>query len=142
MTQGDSDGITLVTYGQIFTLFFVTFGPLKIVGPFLRLTQEADDAAMKQIAVRASLIAVGAAVIGGFVGRALITSWSIPVPALLLACWLAPNRRAVQVTTDLSGFWDRHYPAIRKELMRKYPRHSWPEDPRTAVPVSGPIKRR
>ena len=85
MTQGDSDGITLVTYGQIFTLFFVTFGPLKIVGPFLRLTQEADDAAMKQIAVRASLIAVGAAVIGGFVGRALITSWSIPVPAMLLA---------------------------------------------------------
>jgi ATP-dependent helicase HrpB len=47
---------------------------------------------------------------------------------------LAPNMRAVQVTTDLSGFWDRHYPAIRKELMRHYPRHSWPEDPRTAKP--------
>jgi ATP-dependent helicase HrpB len=47
---------------------------------------------------------------------------------------LAPNMRAVQVTTDLSGFWDRHYPAIRKELMRHYPRHSWPEDPRTATP--------
>jgi ATP-dependent helicase HrpB len=47
---------------------------------------------------------------------------------------LAPNQRAVQVTTDLAGFWVRHYPAIRKELMRKYPRHSWPEDPRTAAP--------
>ena len=47
---------------------------------------------------------------------------------------LAPNQRAVQVTTDLSGFWDRHYPSIRKELMRRYPRHSWPEDPRTAAP--------
>jgi ATP-dependent helicase HrpB len=47
---------------------------------------------------------------------------------------LAPNQRAVQVTTDLSGFWDRHYPAIRRELMRRYPRHAWPEDPRTAVP--------
>ena len=43
---------------------------------------------------------------------------------------LAPNRRAVQVTTDLAGFWERHYPAIRKELARKYPRHKWPEDPR------------
>jgi ATP-dependent helicase HrpB len=40
---------------------------------------------------------------------------------------LAPNRRAVQVTTDLAGFWQRHYPAIRKELMRKYPKHHWPE---------------
>jgi len=47
---------------------------------------------------------------------------------------LAPNQRAVQVTTDLAGFWDRHYPSIRKELMRRYPRHSWPEDPRTAAP--------
>lgn len=47
---------------------------------------------------------------------------------------LAPNHRAVQVTTDLAGFWERHYPAIRKELMRKYPRHSWPENPLTAQP--------
>lgn len=47
---------------------------------------------------------------------------------------LAPNQRAVQVTTDLAGFWERHYPAIRKELARKYPRHAWPEDPRHATP--------
>jgi ATP-dependent helicase HrpB len=43
---------------------------------------------------------------------------------------LAPNRRAVQVTTDLSGFWTRHYPSLRRELARRYPRHAWPEDPR------------
>ena len=42
---------------------------------------------------------------------------------------LAPNQRAVQVTTDLAGFWVRHYPAIRRELSRRYPRHAWPEDP-------------
>ncbi|MDH5492746.1 MAG: ATP-dependent helicase HrpB [Myxococcales bacterium] len=42
---------------------------------------------------------------------------------------LAPNRRAVQVTTDLEGFWERHYPSIRRTLSRRYPRHAWPEDP-------------
>ncbi len=47
---------------------------------------------------------------------------------------LAPNLRAVQVTTDLAGFWERHYPALRRELGRRYPRHSWPEDPRHATP--------
>ena len=47
---------------------------------------------------------------------------------------LAPNLRAVQVTTDLAGFWDRHYPALRRELMRRYPRHAWPEDPLRAQP--------
>ncbi len=55
---------------------------------------------------------------------------------------LAPNQRAVQVTTDLAGFWERHYPTIRKELMRKYPRHSWPEDPLTAQPPAPKPPRR
>jgi ATP-dependent helicase HrpB len=42
---------------------------------------------------------------------------------------LAPNHRAVQTTTDLSGFWQRLYPQVRRELMRRYPRHAWPERP-------------
>lgn len=42
---------------------------------------------------------------------------------------LAPNQRPVQVTTDLAGFWSRHYPSVRRELGRRYPRHAWPEDP-------------
>ncbi len=55
---------------------------------------------------------------------------------------LAPNQRAVQVTTDLEGFWARHYPSIRKELMRRYPRHAWPEDGAHAQPVAHPIRRK
>jgi len=46
---------------------------------------------------------------------------------------LAPNQRPVQVTTDLPGFWVKHYPALRKQLMRRYPRHAWPEDPTLLV---------
>jgi len=42
---------------------------------------------------------------------------------------LAPNQRPVQVTTDLVSFWKNLYPQVRKELSRRYPRHSWPEDP-------------
>ena len=47
---------------------------------------------------------------------------------------LAPNGRAVQVTTDLAGFWDRHYDEVKKELRRRYAKHHWPDDPRTAEP--------
>jgi len=47
---------------------------------------------------------------------------------------LAPNMRAVQVTTDLGGFWERHYPDQRKVLSRRYPRHDWPERPLEAKP--------
>jgi ATP-dependent helicase HrpB len=54
---------------------------------------------------------------------------------------LAPNYRAVQVTSDLSGFWQKHYPAIRRELGRRYPRHAWPEDGATATPPAPRLRR-
>jgi ATP-dependent helicase HrpB len=38
---------------------------------------------------------------------------------------LAPSMRPVQVTTDLPGFWREHYPKIKQELQRKYPKHKW-----------------
>ncbi len=47
---------------------------------------------------------------------------------------LAPNYRAVQVTRDLAGFWERAYPEVRRELSRRYPRHAWPENPLVAPP--------
>ncbi len=47
---------------------------------------------------------------------------------------LAPNYRPVQVTRDLESFWKNGYPQVRKEMRARYPKHSWPEDPTTALP--------
>jgi ATP-dependent helicase HrpB len=55
---------------------------------------------------------------------------------------LAPNGRDVQVTRDLESFWRQHYPALRRELGRRYPRHPWPEDGRTAAPPPPAPRRR
>jgi len=49
------------------------------------------------------------------------------VPLVLLL--FAPSNRPVQTTSDLAGFWERWYPQVRKELMRRYPKHAWPEKP-------------
>jgi len=38
---------------------------------------------------------------------------------------LAPNMRPVQITSDLAGFWREHYPRVKQELQRKYPKHQW-----------------
>ncbi len=54
---------------------------------------------------------------------------------------LSPAMRPVQVTQDLAGFWDRTYAEVRKELRGRYPRHPWPEDPRTAPPTKYTKKR-
>lgn len=48
---------------------------------------------------------------------------------------LAPNMRPQQVTDDLASFWRNTYPEVRKELARRYPKHPWPEDPLTAIPL-------
>jgi ATP-dependent helicase HrpB len=42
---------------------------------------------------------------------------------------LAPSQRPVQITQDLAGFWKEHYPRLKKELQRKYPKHEWRDLP-------------
>ncbi len=46
---------------------------------------------------------------------------------------LSPARRPVQLTADLESFWTRGYIEVRKELKGRYPKHYWPDDPRTAT---------
>ncbi len=45
---------------------------------------------------------------------------------------LSPAQRPVQITQDLSGFWNHTYKEVRKELKGRYPKHYWPENPRKA----------
>jgi len=54
---------------------------------------------------------------------------------------LSPGYKPVQVTQDLRSFWKNTYHEVRKELHRRYPKHSWPEDPWTAKAVRGAKRR-
>jgi ATP-dependent helicase HrpB len=38
---------------------------------------------------------------------------------------LTPGMKPIQITQDLAGFWREHYPRIKSELQRKYPKHVW-----------------
>jgi ATP-dependent helicase HrpB len=38
---------------------------------------------------------------------------------------LTPGMKPIQVTQDLANFWREHYPKIKSELARKYPKHLW-----------------
>lgn len=51
----------------------------------------------------------------------LIALGRVPVTVQILA----PNMRPVQITQDLASFWREHYPRIKQELQRKYPKHHW-----------------
>jgi ATP-dependent RNA helicase HrpB len=55
---------------------------------------------------------------------------------LLLVHLLSPAGRPVQVTRDLKSFWKHAYYEVKKDLMGRYPKHHWPEDPSKAQPTN------
>jgi ATP-dependent helicase HrpB len=61
------------------------------------------------------------------------------VPVLLHL--LGPNYRPQQITADLASFWQNGYPEVKKELRRRYPKHSWPDDPLTTQATRSGLKR-
>lgn len=38
---------------------------------------------------------------------------------------LTPGMKPIQVTQDLASFWRDHYPRVKQELQRRYPKHLW-----------------
>lgn len=42
---------------------------------------------------------------------------------------LSPGFKPVQLTQDLTNFWQHTYFEVRKELRRRYPKHRWPDNP-------------
>lgn len=54
---------------------------------------------------------------------------------------LSPGFKPVQLTQDLRSFWSGTYFEVRSELRRRYPKHSWPDNPLEAEAVRG-VKRR
>jgi multiple antibiotic resistance protein len=81
--QSASD--TLIGLGAVFTLLFITLGPLKILGPFAHVAHDVGPVTERRIAVWAFGIALVAAVAGGFLGKALLHNWQVSPEAMLLA---------------------------------------------------------
>jgi ATP-dependent helicase HrpB len=59
----------------------------------------------------------------------------------LLLHLLGPNYRPQQITADLASFWQNAYPEVKKELRRRYPKHSWPDDPAATRATRSGLKR-
>ena len=54
---------------------------------------------------------------------------------------LSPGFKPVQLTSDLSSFWQNTYFEVRGELRRRYPNHYWPDNPLEAEAVRGTKRR-
>jgi multiple antibiotic resistance protein len=75
----------MLNNSQIFALLFLMLGPFKILGPFVKITKNADAALTRKIAVRAILFSIGALVLAAFLGENILSKYGIPVPILTLS---------------------------------------------------------
>ena len=67
---------------KIFLLLFLMLGPIKILVPFVEMTQGTDAAFRWRLATRALLFSTAALILAGAMGRNILENFGIPVPVL------------------------------------------------------------
>jgi multiple antibiotic resistance protein len=73
-----------LTLSRVFTILFVTLGPLKIIGPFVSLTRGHDAGFKRRLAFEAIIIAALAALCAATIGAMTLEKWRISLGALQL----------------------------------------------------------
>ena len=77
-----------LTPANIFLVFFIMLGPLKVIGQFAVATRELAPAALRALAFKIFALSVAAVLLGGLVGSALLENWQISAPVLQLTAGL------------------------------------------------------
>ena len=85
--SGASAGDQL-SLAMVFTCFMVMLGPVKIVGPFAKLTSGVEEVAARKIGLKALGIACLAGLVAAVSGQNTLVSWNIAPSSLHLAAGL------------------------------------------------------
>ncbi|RUR77443.1 MarC family protein [Chlorogloeopsis fritschii PCC 9212] len=70
---------------NLFIIFFVTLGPIKVIPPFVQLTQKADKSLRRQLAFRSAVLATIVILLVAIIGQNMVRVWQIRLPSLLIA---------------------------------------------------------
>ncbi len=86
--------------GKVFTFLFVMIGPLKVIGPFAKLTAGWDRGLKRRLAFQAIVTAAIGAFAAATVGSRLLQNWGISLGALLLTTGLVLFLVALRVVME------------------------------------------
>jgi multiple antibiotic resistance protein len=84
IASGVGESYLRVTNGEAFTFIFLMIGPIKILAPFMQLTQGMDAAARRKFALRGVGYATLGALAAAALGPRMLHSWHVSVPAVIL----------------------------------------------------------
>lgn len=89
----------LLSPSQIFIFFFVMLGPLKLLTPFVRVTEEADERLRRGLAVRATLVATASLAVAATFGAKVLDAWEVSTSAMLIAAGVLLSWVAFRMVT-------------------------------------------
>jgi multiple antibiotic resistance protein len=69
---------------HIFTILFLMLGPFKIIVPYSKLTEDAEPALARKIAIRAIAYSSLALLLAATIGEKILGNYGIPVPILAM----------------------------------------------------------
>jgi multiple antibiotic resistance protein len=83
----------------VFTIFFLTLGPVKTIPAFFGLTREASPQFQRKTALQAALISTALCLFIAFIGKNVLAKWGVSLDALKLAGGLILLLSALKVVT-------------------------------------------
>lgn len=66
-------------------ILFLMLGPFKIIGPYNKMTKDADPALVRQFSIRGILFSSLALLLAALIGENIISNYGIPIPIMGMA---------------------------------------------------------
>ena len=89
-----------VDLGEAFTFFFLMLGPVNVLGPFVKMTERADDRFRRQLAIRATIFSCLALAAAALVGERGLRDYGVSLNVLALTGGLVLSVVAFQTILD------------------------------------------
>lgn len=88
-----------LSMGMYLTAFLTMLGPLKLIGPFVHLTEGMPDGAARRLALKGVGLACAGGVVAAVLGQRALATWGIARPTLLLAAGIVLFFMALRAVT-------------------------------------------
>jgi multiple antibiotic resistance protein len=89
-----------VDLGEVFTFLFLMLGPINVLGPFVKMTEGADDRFRRQLAIRATILSCAALATAAVVGERTLRDYSVSLNVLALTGGLVLSAVAFQTILE------------------------------------------